>query len=581
MCKKSVSLVVFVLAVGVCGTAWADVSVPTMFTDHAVLQRGMRVPVWGTASVSEQVTVDFAGQSKSDIADAEGAWMVMLDAMAASSAPSNMVITGNNVITITGVQVGEVWLCSGQSNMLFALNAAIGGVEAATEAGNYNIRFFEIEDTPDDTIWTICTEETAANFSAVGYFFGRELAENLENVPIGLIQAAVGGTDLVEWTHAMGGDADGAHYDEKIVPIQPYAIKGVNWYQGENDAFFNPVGYYYRLVGLINEWRSDWGQGDFAFQIVQLHWKSDDETGWAYVRNDELGAYLTMTNTGFATASDLPPDGGHPPTKEPVGVRLGMSARALQYGETDLVWSGPIPDYDTCYIDGSEIVVTFNHIGSGLTTKDSNTPNPFKVAGINGIYYDTSAQISGDTVVVSSASVSEPAAVRYMWDYHQGNLSNLDGMPAVPFRIERWHTGSLLWSEGFEDVEFCFAEWVSDENASVSRFAAYEGDNGLKLAGTTSAEKAISTEGFTNIHIKFTRKQVAFDSSEYIYAEWYDGTDWNELEASQDSSWGTVDIYCGSGADDSADFKIRFRTNANKTNEYSCIDNVAVCGTAN
>ncbi len=436
MYKKLVCLFFVVFVLGVSGAAWANVSVLPMFSNYAVLQRDIPVPVWGTASSGEQVTVNFNGQSKSTTTNSSGNWMVILDPMSAAG-PSNMVITGNNVITLTGIQVGEVWINSGQSNMGFALVNAIGAAEAIADAINHNIRCIIIPSRSGPAAssgWFVSSPDTAGGFSAVGWFFGRELARNLNGVAVGLIQVTTPGSSIYEWTHYGGTNRDGKIYDDTVKPMQPYAIRGVNWYQGENDAHFYPAGYYDRLVAMIDEWRSDWGQGNFQFQIVQLHWKGDDDLDWAHVRNDQLMAYLTRPNMGFATAVDLPPGGGHPPTKEPVGVRLGLSARALVHGE-NIVWSGPIRNEVNSYVQGDEVVMVFDHVGGGLMTSDGLAPRPVKVAGIDGVYYDADVQTVGGTLVASSASVPNPVSVRYLWHYTQGNLFNTNGLPAIPCEI--------------------------------------------------------------------------------------------------------------------------------------------------
>jgi len=261
MCKRLVFLLMGVLALGLSSLGWADVSVPTMFSDHAVLQRTMSVPVWGTASPGEHVTVSFGGQSPSTYASASGDWMIYLDPMPASSSPSNMVITGNNVITITGVQVGEVWVGSGQSNMYNPLSGDCEADSAIASSGSYNnIRFFNVgSGTPDGTVWEECNSETSPSFSAVHFYFGRHLAGNLPDVPIGLIHSAVSATAIERWATCAGS---GGLYTGQIVPLQPYGIKGVTWYQGEWDSRSakDAEKYYWQMPCLIYEWRNDWGQ---------------------------------------------------------------------------------------------------------------------------------------------------------------------------------------------------------------------------------------------------------------------------------------------------------------------------------
>jgi sialate O-acetylesterase len=403
------------------------------FTNNAVLQRNMPVPVFGTGTVGTTVSVSFNGQHILTNVGSDGKWRANLTSMAANTAPGNMVITsGSESITLTGLQIGEVWLCSGQSNMKYALSSAIDGAAAASDAPNHNIRLFM-----DSGPWQVADATTAGNFSAICYWFGHELSTVLSNtVPIGLIQEAVGGTSIAEWETCCGstrGATSGAQYNSWIVPLQPYAIRGVNWYQGENDAHFSPDGYYIRQMGLINEWRAAWGQGNFHFQIGQLHWNSADE-GWASVRQDQLQAALDSSNAALAVNVDAPPGGGHPPAKKQIGVRFGLAARALVYGEA-IEYSGPIPSPSLSSIQGNQFVIGFTHVGNGLVTgsefQPGGAPVPFKLAGTDGVYYSATGQIVGNTVVVTSASVPNPVSVEYVWDISQGNLYNNVNIPSA------------------------------------------------------------------------------------------------------------------------------------------------------
>lgn len=407
-------------------------AVAPIFSDNAVLQRNMPVPVFGTATSGTLVTVSFQGQNLSTTAGADGKWRVNLAAMPASTSPSTLTVTGGGTSKVfSNVQVGEVWVYSGQSNMHFALSSSVGGADAVATAGNYNIRLYSTG-AYGSAGWQISNSSTAGSFSAVAFYMGRQLAINLPGVPIGLISQPVSGSLIITWTHCLGGSRDGRNYDAQIKPLQPYAIRGVCWYQGEDDAHFGPEGYYTKLSGLIDEWRADWGQGAFPFYIVQLHWNGTAE-GWPLIREDQLQAYLQKTNIGLATAVDLPPGGGHPPTKEPVGVRLALWARALIYGETSLVYSGPIRSGAT--VSGNKVTVSFNFTGGGLTTNNGLAPGPFKIAGADGVYRDATATIIGNTVEVTS-SVTVPKHIRYIWNYAQGNLCNTNGLPAVPFQLD-------------------------------------------------------------------------------------------------------------------------------------------------
>jgi sialate O-acetylesterase len=432
MCKKLVVLTFFVFVFGLAGTAAASVTLPAIIGDNMVLQQGMDVPIWGTANSGEQVTVDFDGQSKSDIADGNGDWMVTLNPMSASLSGADMVITGDNVITLTDVWVGEVWVSSGQSNMNMSLGSGVYGAdEAIADMVNHNIRRFKV----DSAEWVLLTPSNGNQASAVHYFFAHELAHNLGNIAGGMIETAVSGSGIEEWTHTNG--CAGLLYEGRINPLQPYAIQGAIWYQGETDFNWKSEFYYDRMVGLIGEWRTDWGQGDFPFGIVQLPWKTTHVELWPVVQDSQLRAHLDVGNTGLAVTWDLDPKGKgvHPYTKKPIGERLALWARSQVYSQSGFEYSGPIRDAQQSYVNGNEIVIAFDHIGAGLTTNQGGDPYPFKVAGSDGTYYDATGQIVGDTVVVSSPSVSEPVSVRFVWDYSQGDLFNVDGLPATVFEM--------------------------------------------------------------------------------------------------------------------------------------------------
>ena len=341
-------------------------------------------------------------------------------------------------LTLTDVQVGEVWVCSGQSNMELRLSASIGGFAAAADAPRHDIRLFS-------AAWTTSRRTrspgrsrmpvTASSFSAVCYYFGRELAQRLR-VPIGLIQSTKSGTFIEEWTYATGGACSsmllarqaaptvaGTLFDAKIRPLMPYAIRGVTWYQGENDSRDCGAVYLRKLEGLIREWRVAWGNGAFPFGIVQLPFGRTPATQAA-----QLQAFLEVPNTFLAVTADLPILGGtdlHPANKEPVGLRLAIGARSVAYGETiDSV--GPIVDPSRSYVSGNTVVLRFSHTGAGLVTgsawQPAGAPREFWLARATGGFHPATAVIVGDTVRLTYPAIAYPARVRYVWTYGRGNL---------------------------------------------------------------------------------------------------------------------------------------------------------------
>ncbi len=354
-----------------------------------------------------------------------------------------------------------------------------GGADAAARADDPLLRLFTVADARTNTPqadmrggWRACTPQTAGAFSAVGYFFGRELRKHL-NVPVGLVLAARGGSpmdvwmscDLLErkyplrqnamrqrWKKYEQALATGAeprparpfqpseYYIGMIHPLIKYVIRGVIWYQGESNvsAGRNFSGIFSDLIG---QWRADWGLGDFPFLFVQLApygavSEQPGESAWAVARAQQAFVAATVTNTAMVGTVDLgdDPRNPHPVDKETVGRRLSLAARSLVYGDK-VAWRGP--EFAGLAISGSTAVVKFNHADGGLTTPHAAPVEGFAVAGPDGKFVRAQAELSGDTAHVSSPAVAQPAAVRYGWaDYPQVNLFNRDGFPAVPFRTD-------------------------------------------------------------------------------------------------------------------------------------------------
>lgn len=424
--------VIALTAIAVAGLAHADVTLPGLFTDHAIMQRGMPVPVWGTASPGESVEVSFNGQTLSTVADAEGRWMVSLAPMPASTSPATVTVTGNNVLQVQHVQVGEVWLGSGQSNMNRAISTDAERDIAVADAAGLNLAFFNVASgSPAGTTWQDSDEATADAMSAVMFWFGRRLAEELTDVPIGLIHSSVGATAIERWSTAAGS---GGLYREQILPLQPYAIRGVLWYQGEWDTrnAKDAGNYYWQLPALINEWRTDWGQGDFPFYVVQLPRMGLGQVH--VVRDAELQTAIDMPGVEMTVNIDYPEIDVHPSRKQPFGRRLADIALKTVHGQP-LQAFGPIYDAGQSFVAGGAVYVGFSHLGGGLVSS-GGSPAEWEIAGADGNYVDAEAAIVGDHVVVSSSLVSNPVSVRYAFAPSpvSPNLFNSAGLPASPIR---------------------------------------------------------------------------------------------------------------------------------------------------
>jgi len=458
---------VFIIAIALAlsATAAGAAVVPAaLFSDNAVLQQGIAVPVWGFADNGEKVTVKFQDQTLSTVAK-DGKWMVTLAPLKAGG-PFKMSIAGSNTIELSNILVGEVWVCSGQSNMQFGLQSAANGPEAVAAATNPNIRLFSVplktSYTPLDSMqssWALCSPETAKSFTAVGYFFGRDLNKAL-GVPVGLINSSWGGTFAETWVSPEGFKAlpsyaawiaeanakkpEGPNnpsvlYNAMINPLIPYAIKGAIWYQGESNA---GAAFKYRTLfpTMIKSWRDGWGEGDFTFLFVQLApftaiKTEPEESEWAELREAQLLTTKTSPKAGMAVITDVGDPGNiHPTQKEPVGGRLALAARKIAYGQ-DIVYSGPI--YKGMKVMADSITLYFDNVGGGLVAKDGDLKG-FAVSGADKKFvWATATIVGGNKVVVKSPSVPNPVAARYGWaNCPVVNLFNAEGLPASPFRTD-------------------------------------------------------------------------------------------------------------------------------------------------
>lgn len=407
----------FLQLIFIAGSSFAGLTVSPVFRSDMVLQRDMPVPVFGTADPGLPVTVQFQGQSVTSIADAAGKWKVNLAAMPAGTVPGSMIVTaGSTSITFTGVQVGEVWVCSGQSNMGFPLKNANNAAAAIADAGNHNIRLFRMigGSGPSTTLWKISNSSSAGDFSAVGYWMGLELSLWFGNVPVGLIQATHDGTAIKSWQHTSGGT--GEDYDAMIRSIQPFAVRGVLWYQGESNG--GDAQYASKLTNMIREWRADWGLSGLPFGIVQLAYRS----GWNVCRNAQLEVADSEPGCYLVVIRDLPGGALHPPEKKPVGIRAAIGARGMVYGE-NITWSGPIRNIPESWVSGNKVILNWKHLGGGLFTSDGKAPGEFKVATATGQFKTATAIITGNTVEVTGSSVANPARVQYAYS-SVGNLYN-------------------------------------------------------------------------------------------------------------------------------------------------------------
>ena len=436
--------------------ARAEVTLPKIFSSNMVLQRELVVPIWGTAQAGEKVAVKFAGQSKQATADANGKWMVHLDPLVTSKQPQTLLVEGENVIELTGVLVGEVWLCSGQSNMADSFNSSknrhiepeffqkgLSAMRVSTRNG-----------------WTPIDEKTQRSISRVGFYFGERLYRELD-VPIGLILRYNSGTPIQawipkddsevirkrleipeDWNDEQENRNPGVQFADKIDPIVPVCFRGVIWYQGERNAKAQTGFEYQQLLPfMIENWRqlfahrSGLAQRKFPFYYVQV--PTQDASGeWPWLRDAMRRALATTQNTGMAVFYDHGPS-LHPHEKQYAGQRLALWALAKEYGRSKLTYSGPL--LKSVQYSGSVAQLSFDHVANGLSNPSGDNSNLdfFEIAGTDGKYVSAKAKIVGDQVHVSSPQIDKPKYVRYLFRKPEPDptisLVNSAGLPASSF----------------------------------------------------------------------------------------------------------------------------------------------------
>lgn len=489
-----------------------------VFTDHMLFQRDAALPFWGTAPAGEEVTVTLGCTSVSHFADAQGKWKVTLPARVANAQPQAVTVSLNGQVklTLTDVLVGDVWLCAGQSNMEFRCNQESSWATEQNNAAMPHLRLFNMgyagqgifasaysaaivaRQTPEGfynaTTWTASTAASAATFSAVGYFFGKEIL-NSQNVPVGLINCSVGGSPAEAWMRrdilpaaftapnwtannmtlepwcngralvqlgsligtAPGDDMGPNHsfkpaylWNAGPARLLPYAIKGVIWYQGESNALSHigepgvsepawRVKQHETLFpALVKDWRAQWGQGAFPFLVCQLSSigeTSYDSHFWPEFRDQQRRAVASIPNTGLAVTSDLGHASNvHPTNKRDVGLRLARWAQRYVYNDANVL---PCPLPLKATRTGSTVTLTFLHTGAALSTSNSQPPASFEFAGADNIWHPATATINGPTLTATSPVVPAPAHIRYAWQpFSQGNLTNATGLPLSTFSLK-------------------------------------------------------------------------------------------------------------------------------------------------
>ena len=460
----------------------AELHCPSIFADHMVLQRGKPIPVWGTATPGMKVKISFAGKEQSVTAAKDGTWSVLLPVQRASAAPRVLRIQADTTMEFTDVLVGEIWLCSGQSNMEKPIGPRVrqkptDNWDAELAAANVPLlRLYSVarKGRPDITLpgdcWTACTPETlkAQAFSAAAYHFGRELARTL-GVPVGLIHSSYGGTRIEAWTPpeafstepSLASYATAARdsskyegvevsglYKSMIAPVVPYGLRGIIWYQGEsNCSHADGLAYIDKMRALITGWRTVWRDRTLPFYFVHLApYNYSDSKGVLKVTKDALPMLweaqvkaLSIPGTGLVPTLDIAPDPTdiHPTNKTEVGLRLAHLALSRNYDVRGL--EPDCPRYDTMSVRKDGLRLNFSFTGRGLTTHGAKEPSQFQVAGADRVFKPASVRISGSRIILSSVDVPVPVAARYAWnEAAQAEIFNSSGLPLLPFRTDSW-----------------------------------------------------------------------------------------------------------------------------------------------
>lgn len=466
--KKNTAILLIVLAFIVSAlNVRAEIKMPAIFGDHMVLQQQTDALIWGKASPGKTVKVTTSWNNKSYTArtDNQGAWKLKVSTPVAGG-PYSLTISDGTLLTLNNILIGEVWVCSGQSNMQMPMKGffnqpIVGSNEAIATSANDQIRLFTVKTNKallplDDFAgnWMECLPANVSNFSATAYFFGRMLQESL-GVPVGLICSAWGGTRIEPWISEAGlkefdwvklPARDLAEYNQQtptvlynamIAPMVGYGIRGAIWYQGEANRT-QPKEYEKLMTGLVKDWRAMWGLGDISFYYAQIApYNYGSEYNSAFLREAQLKASTSLPKMGMASLTDAGEEFCiHPANKEAAGERLAYIALADTYGHSGFAFSGPVMKDMT--INGNAVNLTFNHAANGLTSYGKELTT-FKLAGKDKRFYPAKAVITRTGVTVTSQYVAEPVAVRYAFeDFVVGDLFNSEGLPASSFRSDDW-----------------------------------------------------------------------------------------------------------------------------------------------
>lgn len=458
-------------------SVFAEIKLPSIFTDNMVLQQKSEVAFWGWSEKSKSISIQTSWDKKiyRTESDQSGKWKLKI-ATPSAGGPYSIIVSDGKQYKLDNVLIGEVWLCTGQSNMEMPMKGfkgqpINGSNDAILKSKNNNIRFYTVPRSAQTTLqenskpssWKIAEPEAVSNFSATAYYFGKLLNELLD-VPIGLINVSYGGSPVESWMGSntlkdfpeiqipMPGDSikipnrtPTALYNGMVRPIAGFAIKGQLWYQGESN-YDRPDQYSKLLPAMINSWRKEWNIGDYPFLYAQIApfdyrqlppFLKDEKANSAYLRDAQRRAESVIPNAAMSVLLDVGNESNiHPPDKETPGKRFALLALGKVYELTGFAYASPA--YDSLVVKDTLAEVRFKNAGNWLTSYGKEL-NLFEIAGKDKIFYPAKAVIFRNTVLVSSPKVKEPLAVRYAFkDFVIGELFNTEGLPASSFRTDNW-----------------------------------------------------------------------------------------------------------------------------------------------
>ena len=445
-------------------SAIADVRLPSIIGSHMVLQQNSKVKIWGWSAPAESITITVGWDTTTYVTKgSRGAtWVTEINTPAAGG-PFIIKIKGANEIVLEDVMIGEVWLCGGQSNMEWSADQGLQqSKDEAPNAKNKNIRFFYVpkstSSTPQDNVsarWVVCNSEDMLHFSAIGYFFGKQV-QGTTGFPVGLINSNWGGTPAEVWTPADVVSNDpvlrdaankippfdwwpnksGEAYNAMIYPLTNYAIAGALWYQGESNVDTH-YGYKQLMISMIDSWRNAWGK-EFPFYYVQIapYTYGDTHIKGALLREAQT-AMLSHPKTGMVVISDLVDNVNdiHPNMKKEVAGRLAAYALSETYGMNVGAYKSPV--YKSHTIEKAAIRIHFDHVPVALVSK-GGAPNDFYIAGADGVFLPATARVEGKTVIVYNLSIKEPKQVLFGFtNTAMPNLFSAEGLPVNLFRTDK------------------------------------------------------------------------------------------------------------------------------------------------